>query len=75
LQKAAERKTLNEECHGKGAGSKVDECAVQRKQAYEEEKWKCKARMSKIKRKIAVHTSFKLVPQVISSNGLFVRAS
>jgi len=46
---------LNEECHGKGcAGSKVDEYAVQRKQAYEEEERKRKARMSKIKHKIAV---------------------
>jgi ATP-binding protein involved in chromosome partitioning len=46
---------VNEKCHGKEcADSKVDEYAVQRRQAYEEEERKRKARMSKIKHKIAV---------------------
>ena len=50
-----EKKTLNEECDRKcGSSSKADECTDPRKQAYEEEERKRKARMSKIKHKIAV---------------------
>ena len=46
---------MNEECGGKcGSSSKADERTVPRKQAYEEEERKRKARMSKIKHKIAV---------------------
>lgn len=50
-----EEKTLNEECDGKrSSSSKADEHTVPRKRADEEEEQKRKARMSKIKHKIAV---------------------
>jgi len=50
-----EKKTLNEECDEKcSSSSKADERTIRRKQAYEEEERKRKARMSKIKHKIAV---------------------
>ena len=50
-----EKKALNEECDGKcGSSSKADERTVPRRQAYEEEERKRKARMGQIKHKIAV---------------------
>jgi ATP-binding protein involved in chromosome partitioning len=51
----SEKKVLNEQCDVKGgSSSKAEELAVLRKQAYDEEQQKRKARMSMIRHKIAV---------------------